>query len=322
MVSAGDMLVDRVEKNALFTALRYQEGQATFDTQLRGAYYIQESTGLRLAVPGARFFDIQFNSRGFRGPELDDIHDGRTIRIAYLGSSVTLDKRAFPDEKSWPALTTQLLEKAFPGCKFTYQNTGITGMSSRQLVAYYKEMLTRFRPDIAVVMTDDRIVTLRELAQASGLSEGPAEKFSFTREQLLAHYGQDVPELLRTIRQHGAIPVLLGFGQKLQENQSAAEQAAIAMRGRAHMPFMSIENFLLSAKWYNEAIRDIAERFQVTHIEWHERVPGVGPYFYDFRHFSPAGSALVAEILVDEMRRSTLFAREISARFGCGVQGM
>lgn len=316
----GDALGDWMQQSELLHGVRSKQLQSEFDSEMVDAYYIQESTGLRLANPGAKFFNIRFNSRGFRGPELIEEAGSKVIRIAYVGDSITLDKQSFPDEKSWAALTTEKLATAFPGCTFTYQNTGISGMSSRQAVRYYKEVLKRFKPDITIVMTDDRFVTIDELAQQMGLQDGPADEFRFTRQQLLAHYEKDLPELLQTIQQHGAIPVLLSFGQRLQEHQSTDEQARRVRVTRGRMPYMSIENFLRSASWYNEVNREIAAAFDIAFIEWHNRVPGARKYYYDFRHFTPTGSALLAGVLVDEMQRSPILSTELSERFGCGTQ--
>jgi hypothetical protein len=184
-------------------------------------------------------------------------------------------------------------------------------------------MLKKFQPNIVVVMTDDSSIALRELAFQSGERAKP-ETFSFTREQLLSRYEKDLPQLLEAIKQSNAIPVLLSYGQKLQDNQSEEEQDRLARNAAARMPFMSKDNFLRSARWYNEANRDIARNQQVTYIEWHQQLPGVGSYFHDFRHFSPAGSARLAEILAEQLLKpetnAETFADEIANRFGCRLR--
>lgn len=290
--------------------------QNVFDPQAAHAFDFQKVPGLRLAVPGARFYDVQFNSLGFRGPELD-LQRNDIIRIAYMGSSTTLNRHVFPDDKSWPALTTAKLGEAFPDCQFTYQNIGIPGLNSRNMTAHYREMLTQFLPDIVVVLNDDRSASVREMARESGISSSETEKLNFTKAQLLSHYAKDLPELLEAIVQQGAIPVLLSLGQRVRENQTAAEQATVSRPEIKDKPYMTVESLLRSAQWYNEKNREIADDLQVTYVEWHKRVPGDAAYFLDFRHFNFAGSALIAEVLVDELQHSSIFTRAIFTRFGC-----
>ena len=295
-----------------------EKQQQSFDRKMKNAFYTQPGTGLRLAIPGAKYFPVQFNSRGFRGPELDDPLDPDVIHIGYMGSSLTLDRFSTPDENSWPALTTQYLGQAFPGCQFTYQNAGIPGANSRKLVAMYKEVISGFKPDIVVVMTDDRKATLKELASQSGVRAGPEDALDFTRDELLSQYKQDLPHLLDTIKKSDAIPVLLSFSQVIRENQSSEEQSRLVQRGGlSRLPFMSVEKFLRSAKWYNEINQEVAAAKTVTYIDWHGAVPGTRQNFLDLRHFKPRGSARLAEVLAEKMKNSPLFTKELVSTFGC-----
>lgn len=292
--------------------------QQISNRKLQNAFYTQSGTGLRLARPGAKYFSVQFNSRGFRGPELDDPLNPDVIHIGYMGSSLTLDGHVSPVEKSWPALTTQYLGQAFPGCQFTYQNAGIPGATSRESVAMYKEVLSRFKPDIVVLMTDDRMTKLNALARQSGVLSGPEDALEFTRDELLTRYKQDLPHLLETIKKSDAIPVLLSFSQVIREHQSSEEQNRLAQKGGlSRQPFMSVEKFLRSARWYNEVNQGVAAVQKVTYIDWHEAVPGTRRNFVDLRHFKPKGSARMAKVLAKKMKNSPLFTEELVKRFSC-----
>jgi len=75
-------------------------------------FAIDAVTGLRLPVPGSTHGRIHYNSLGFRGPELQVPKPHGVLRIAYLGSSTTLDPYS-SDSESWTAVATEFLPMPF-----------------------------------------------------------------------------------------------------------------------------------------------------------------------------------------------------------------
>ena len=282
----------------------------------------ENAAGLRLPVPGSRFHGVEFNSLGFRGPEPENIAADKPhslaadepIRILYLGNSVTLDIRS----EGWPALTTEKLAEVFPDCRFTHQNGGIPGVNTRGQRDYFLAMRARYKPDIVVLMTDDRKATSTLMLKRLGRDHDQATRLVLTRENTVSRYRTDLPQLLGAIREHNATPVLLSFGQWARRNQSAGDLARATRRYRAREPYMTAQGFLDAADWYNEVNAEVAEKQGVTYIEWHRRVPGKARYFRDLKHFREAGSALMAKVLAQELRNSSLFSQILSSRFGCG----
>jgi hypothetical protein len=312
---AGNSLYARVKE------VRKQHKRSRDKAIRSSVLSIRASSGMNLPVPGARFYGVRFNQLGWRGPEPPAQVAGNTIVIAYLGSSITLDKQAIPDSKSWPGLTTRRLQQHFPDCRFVYQNTGVQGLSSRSLKKFYtREVLTKLRPDVVIVMTDDRKIRFREMGQAAATAGARPRHLDLKREQLLQHYAEDLPALLTTIKSHNAVPVLLSFGQQLGRGQSYIEQRRARGAGPGAPPsFISLQGLLQSAEWYNEMNRETAAALGVPFIEWHRQLQGTQRNYLDLRHFQPAGSALMAEILARQMMQSALFLSAMAEKNPCAA---
>ena len=284
---------------------------------------VRDSSNMKLPVPGSNFFGVKFNSMGMRGPELPTADGANTIVVAYLGSSITLDRGAIPDSKSWPARTTTALQQLYPDCRFVYQNAGVPGLSSRHISEYYtSNILVHFRPDIVMVMTDDRNKRFAELAQQQPVTADSDQNLQFTRQQLLAYYEADLQQLLATIKAGDVIPVLLGFGQKLRRQQDIRDRlGAIGNIRGSQTANVSVEKYLQSAQWYNQKNMEIAAQQKITYIDWQDQVPGSGRYFTDMRHFNRLGSVLLAQVLARELGLSETLRAAMFSRHKCAAQG-
>ena len=290
------------------------------DAARNSAFRQRSGSEIALPVPGARFGGIRFNELGWRGPSLPKVKPDNTVIIAFLGNSITLDKNTIPDGRSWPALATQNLQKVFPACRLVYQNIGIPGLSSRTLGTFYREqVLPKVQPDIAVVMTDDRKIRLRELAEvADAPTEGPSPLL-FSRAQLLQRYAQDLPALLNTILQNDAIPVLLSFGQHLAPYTVYSQPGRMLGRtGAERALYVSREGLEQSARWYNDENRRTTAQLDIAYLQWHKALTGEQHYL-DQRHFQPAGSALMAEVLTEQLAQSPAFLAALAEKHPCAA---
>lgn len=317
-------IINQRARNSLYAGMekvRKLQQKSLGESIRDNAFRVQATSGMSLPVPGARFYGVRFNQLGWRGPELPAQIADNTIVVIYLGNSITLDRLAIPDGKSWPGLTTRRLQQQFPACRFVYQNAGIPGLSSRSLKKFYThEVLTKLRPDVVIVMTDDRKIRFSEMGQAAAAAGTSPKHLDLHREHLLQHYAQDLPALLTTIKGHNAVPVLLSFGQQLGRDQAYIEQRRARGAGPGAPPsFISLQGLLLSAEWYNEMNRATAAAMRIPFIEWHKQLTGSQRHYSDLRHFQPEGSALMAEILARQMMQSALFLSAMAEKNPCAA---
>ncbi len=77
--------------------------------------------------------------------------EGKTIRIAFLGGSITEGYSASEHEKCYAALTYQWWEKRFPDAKIRYINAGIGGTSSQYGVARAERDVLSELPDLVFI---------------------------------------------------------------------------------------------------------------------------------------------------------------------------
>jgi lysophospholipase L1-like esterase len=100
-------------------------------------------------APVYRGVTWEVNEAGFRGPMIPAQKPSGTIRLLFLGSSITFGwgvatRDAFPEK------VREGLEEASPGRAFEAINAGVPGYSSYQGLRCLEEILPRYRPDVVV----------------------------------------------------------------------------------------------------------------------------------------------------------------------------
>jgi len=101
-------------------------------------------------APAYRGVTWEVNEAGFRGPMIPAQKPPGTIRLLFLGSSITFGwgvaaRDAFPEK------VREGLEEAFPGRPFEAINAGVPGYSSYQgLRCLEKKILPHYRPNLVV----------------------------------------------------------------------------------------------------------------------------------------------------------------------------
>lgn len=93
---------------------------------------------------------VTFNSQGYRGELVEIPKPSGTIRILALGDSFTQSARV-KDNETWPFQLQGKLRELFPDKKIEVVNTGKSGYTIIDEVAYYKEKGYKFNPDIVIV---------------------------------------------------------------------------------------------------------------------------------------------------------------------------
>jgi hypothetical protein len=98
--------------------------------------------------------DVRTNSKGMRYKEVEVSKPKETLRIALMGDSFTFGW-GVREEESFASLLEALLSKTIVGKKIEVLNFGIPGYSTFQEVALYKELASKFSPDLALFFVVD-----------------------------------------------------------------------------------------------------------------------------------------------------------------------
>jgi hypothetical protein len=290
-------------------------------------FAIDPVTGLRLPVPGSRHGSIHYNSLGFRGPELRVPKPPGALRIAYLGSSTTLD--AYAGNASWPATATKRLQQSAGNCEVDYLNAGVAGFATDRMLRYFEGRVRQTQPDVVVVLPSDVNLDLDRYMVRHGLHDGIHYSPSWLarhsvlwskvemnatilRRQRLAlrsearndiqvgevvgAFDRRLRALVRSIQVSGSQPVLLESTGQVRRGQSASEQAAAAATDLFYMPYVSIQTLLDLRDEYNRAVRRVGAALQVPVLDVRLRVPGDERHYRDSSHYTPRGAALAGRL--------------------------
>lgn len=91
----------------------------------------------------------QVNAMGLRGVPVSSPKKKDTIRLLFLGSSITFGWGVKADE-AFPEGVRRALEADYPGVSFETVNAGVPGYSSHQGLRYLEMLLPGLEPDIVV----------------------------------------------------------------------------------------------------------------------------------------------------------------------------
>jgi hypothetical protein len=309
-------------------------------------FFRDQQTGLRLPVPNSTQGKIRINSRGFRSPEIPVPKPPGTVRLAFLGSSITYDPYV-DNASTWPQLVTQAIQAAYPTCRVDYINAGVPGFSSPHMLVYYHAYVSRLEPDIVVLLPTDTSVALSNLARRKHMYTGlpvqpswlaqhselwatvernmrmmklqraaflPQGKLTFTYEELAAELRPALEAIATHITQDQRLLVIVTVGEQLRAGQDRQEQQRAAGTALYSMPFMSIPGLLKAAQSYHEVLAGVAKASNAILIEGYEQIPGTPVYYADTNHFRPAGSRLLAELVSGRLLRAPAVRQFFEAR--------
>jgi hypothetical protein len=330
--ASGEVLLRVVQMAKFGTATTVEQSQN---------YRLDEPTGLRLPVPGSTHGYIHYSSLGFRGPEILVPKPDRTLRIAYLGSSTTLDAYS-TDSSSWPAIATDVVRRGIRSCDVDYLNAGVAGFATDRMLRYFDGRVRQAQPDVVVVLPRDLNLDLDNYAVSHGLHDGVHVRPSWLaqhsvlwsklemnatilRRQRLARrtsahptiparevapeFERRLRSLVSRIRATGPAPVLLEITGQVRRGQTRDEQVAAASTDLFYMPYVTIDDLLDLRDEYNRVIRRVGAELGVPVIGAHLDVPGDPEHFKDSLHYTPAGSALAGRAIgtalldLDEIRQ-------------------
>lgn len=93
---------------------------------------------------------VNINGKGLRGPELDYTKPDNSIRLLYLGDSITFGYKLRTYKQTFPYLVESILENRLSG-KLETINAGIGGYSPWQEYIYLADEGIKYNPDIVIV---------------------------------------------------------------------------------------------------------------------------------------------------------------------------
>jgi len=112
-----------------------------------GGFRAPHPTRRTQLIPNYRSGDIEINSLGFLGPEFTLERAPGSIRILFIGNSVTFA----PPARPYPRVVEEVLRAARPDQPIEAIVGAVPGYSTYEAVAWFDETLASLRPDITVI---------------------------------------------------------------------------------------------------------------------------------------------------------------------------
>jgi len=258
------------------------------------------------------------NQIGFPDRQVDPVRKPNSMRVICMGDSCTAD--AVPP---YPVMLHELLLESPPTARqWEAFHTAVHGYSVLQGLVLFRKVTRDFQPDVVTLYfgwndhwcaghTDRARMTSLRLSPATQLLSGLREKRFF---QLLARalkplgrppdvqpgqqvrvepddYHDTLTQLVREIRQAGAMPILL--------TAPRASELLPLMVERGHGP--SLQVIYDRHEHYAQLTRDVARKCNVPLLDLAAIIEadprGDELFFDDGIHFNPAGRRRIAELI-------------------------
>ncbi|MEQ1888490.1 MAG: hypothetical protein ABL951_04830 [Alphaproteobacteria bacterium] len=303
------------------------------------AFVLDPVTQLRIPRPNAKMGVIQFNSHGFRGPEVALAKPPSTLRIAFLGNSTTLDL-GIPEDSTWVAIASAELAKRAPsGCRVEYINAALPGTNVPRLTQYFASVVQRFKPDLTVVMPGDvendneedlkvrgydreKVSAPSWVAQKS-LLWAKIEKnlllislqrkvrqgidyIEFDEQKHAAIFKRRLIDLVKEMQAHDSMAALVSISGYARIGHKGDDQTR-ALEALLYNPFTSIEDLLAGREAYNASILEVANEQNTLLVNTQSSIPPDEKYFIDNVHFTILGSAMHGKLVSDAIASSSRF---------------
>ncbi|MBZ5647070.1 MAG: hypothetical protein LAN37_07585 [Acidobacteriia bacterium] len=312
------------------------DDHVTFGAPVSGVYsdenlYENDRLGKR-GKPNARYRKWQLNEFGYRGPrvEKDRVH------IVCFGASETFGLYESEDHEFPRQLERELNARAGRPA-FQVVNVAYPGLTLPTATLRVPEIVERIQPRVALIYTtpsfyidmppkqSQRVVKvlpppsfewrLGERVRNVAKAVLPDAVQTWLRQWQIEHslgaraaierlpdgdvkrFGDDLSELLSTLRAHGVEPVVVTHATAFGDDRTPDRDLLISWR-KFH-PKLKEEGFLDMERRMNQAMRDAAAAQDVAVIDIAREIPPDRKYFADFEHFTDAGAALMAERLAE-----------------------
>lgn len=295
----------------------------------------EEDGGLRLPPAGRDTGAIRINSKSFRGPEIEEPKPEGRIRLAFLGGSTTFCAEVSGNEAAWPALVTAGLGELYPEREFDYVNAGVPGYTTETSMKNYEQRVRQLEPDVLFVYhaTNDITSDTRKAAKRQGAYTDHADSDSWLaklslawylveknlafrqrsegaresggklalEDDLTARFERQLGELIDAGYESCALVVVPTFSIRARRSQPRDEQFRALESAFYYMPYMTVETTLEAFDRYNAVIREVAPAHGALLVEVAERIPADDEHFADTVHFTDAGSAEMATVVLEAL---------------------
>ena len=298
---------------------------------VEGTFVEDPASGLRIPRPGLDTGAITINSKGFRGPEIDEAKPPGTIRIAFLGGSTTYCAEVSSNEWVWPHLVAEAIQERFPDTRIEYLNGGVPGYGVEHSLRNLNSRIKPYDPDVIVIYhaTNDLSFNSFQLAVDAGVATERADKDKFwlsnysllshlvelnlkilllkdsepgavgkldvDRERIAAPFRDDMTEIVRAAADIAPVVAVATFATQYREEQPAEQQLEAASTSLYYMPYLTIDGLLTSFDAYHDVIREVAESEGVLLVGDEDAIPGDPTHFKDSVHLTDEGSAKMAD---------------------------
>jgi len=246
-----------------------------------------------------------FNSQGYRGPELSATKPAGTYRVFAIADSNTL---GWPGKEgaNWPMFLSDLLNQG--GNHFSVINAAAYGYSSFQGLRRFQESLA-FQPDVAIISfgcNDAMRVTVSDAEFASR----KIRKLDLDTALLRMHVGQLVLAIADKFASKGKeilVPrVSLGeYKHNLEEMIRLANerQIKIVLLTRPFTGSSPSPNWWKNfAPQYNAATFEVGRQRGVPVIDIHGYFDDKKEYFVDEAHLTQDGLREMARVIYEEIK--------------------
>lgn len=299
------------------------------------------ATGRLELVPNLRYRDdlgreFLINSRGFVGPDFDEVPSPGTLRIIAVGDSCTFTLGLW--QIGYPSVAEALLNGSQSTKKFEYINAGVEGYNSDFALSRIKEEIIRYRPylvsiyigwnDLMKQSPESQVETGEPSVLAQLINESYLVKaykkiiFVYLRPVLFQpklvpdevdrhaydnyvpqRYERNIREMVKVLRNNGIRAVLLTLPTVLEPGLTAADLKARGVFFPYYAGTFSVERLLSLHAAYNRTIRRVAAEEGVSLVDLDKEFDGLDKrhLFWDTMHPSDKGNAVIASHLAQEI---------------------
>jgi hypothetical protein len=312
--------------------------------------YIDDDTGLRLFIPNRSYQRYRINNLGFRGPDIAEEKPPGRFRLAFLGTSTTLDQQT-PEGENWPHRVTDRLRAAIEGCELDYVNAGVPRYSLGEIARLYEHRVAQTDPDLVIIMPGGVTQRLDVLARQQGFRRDPrnhdtqqgaysylmgeietwrkvisqqtavdsrSDKVRFDSKALALEYQQELQNLLEVINDEQRLIGVVSTVSKLSPELSAyelAQQSADLLNKR---PYIHVPDLIELREVLNETSQETVSGYRAFPLPGLKDLPHDSNYFLGLVHFSPTGSEVMSQRIFEQLlsRQEVLSLLE---KRGCSI---
>lgn len=233
--------------------------------------------------------NVEINSKGVRGPELEYAKPHNVKRILYLGDSVTFGYTLKTWEETYPIIVEGILEDGL-GCEIETINAGVGGYSPWQEYIYLSKEGIKYLPDLVVLS-----FVLNDVTEKFGLKEfgGAGSGYQLSRTALSA-----IDRLLKyrssIVYFAGVIRARMRYGRNIAEG--AREKEAWNVKALAYQP----EREDVQRAW-ETTLENLSKIFDFCKNREIPVILVVFPYTFQFREVDALSTpqSVVREYAVD-----------------------